>query len=272
MDKFSLGIDEVQTYEDMGLLGPYEVLSIAERRALLGDLLNLIAEKPEFGPEDTGYDISEYFNRLGDDTPWFKSTHMYSKAVRKLASSPRILERVSSILGKDLMLWGAQVIFQKPKVKHKWHIDAESVRWPTVNVWVALQNVTKRSTVSVLTGSHEIESGPRILKEHNEGGRGDEELLSKAQALNPSCELKALLVKNGGFYMFNGKCWHSSCNDTNETRATLLFQYSPPSAEILIPRSFSSHIEWHSYKPPCILVSGTDEYKMNKVVELDTFR
>jgi ectoine hydroxylase-related dioxygenase (phytanoyl-CoA dioxygenase family) len=67
-----------------------------------------------------------------------------------------LLALLKTILGDDIILWGARVIHQEPGVVHDWHTDIESAapHGRFVSVWIGLQNTRKESALSLASRSH----------------------------------------------------------------------------------------------------------------------
>ena len=97
--------------------------------------------------------------RLGE-VHWFK-TYLLSRWVYELVSHPRILDCVESILGPNLLVWGADMFYKPPRSERFTAMHQDSTYWglePSdglVNVWVGLSPSTiKNGCVRVILGSH----------------------------------------------------------------------------------------------------------------------
>ena len=74
---------------------------------------------------------------------------------------------------------------------------------------------------------------------------------------------------NGDALFFQGNLWHYSKNTSENRRSALLLQYTTPDVPIRMPDI--NHLNWplekvQLPKPPCILVSGIDEFNVNRLV------
>ena len=74
---------------------------------------------------------------------WKKSMATVDHNYYAIAKCDRIIEIVSNLIGKDIVLWGARLVWKKPGQLHNWHTDIETYEDGAhkVNVWVALNNV-----------------------------------------------------------------------------------------------------------------------------------
>jgi ectoine hydroxylase-related dioxygenase (phytanoyl-CoA dioxygenase family) len=196
-----------------------------------------------------------------EERPWFKSMHACVPEFYDIAGHPAIVSRVASILGPDILAWGLTATVRLPGQTHRWHVDVEHRRWPGVSVFIGLEGITQKSTLKVITGSHLIDAAPQDLEDRSDGA-----VLKEAMRLSPSSELTAVELKEGEFFIFAGGLWHGSKNTDTKTRVALIVQYSPPSARIEVPLGWKTPVRWLSCSPPCVLVSGTDRFGLNRLV------
>jgi Phytanoyl-CoA dioxygenase (PhyH) len=196
-----------------------------------------------------------------DRRPWFKSMHAYLPAYCRLALHPAIVARVASILGPDVIAWGVATSTRRPGQRHRWHVDVEHRRWPGVSVFIALRNVARGSSLKVISGSHRVDNPPGPS-----GLTSDEQVLAACRKSRPASELVTVELREGEFFIFDGRLWHGSHNRTLRTRTALIAQYARPDAEIAIPLNYDEPIRWHSHRPPCILVRGSDRFGINRLV------
>ena len=198
---------------------------------------------------------------------WQKGMHAVNSETFRLGSDARIVTRVSQILGPDLLLSGSMVINQRPGHFHAWHVDAEQLDWQGVTVWVALANVTARSTMRVVTGSHRIAGRPPT------GGRtgpNDDAVLAEARRHAPDSRILSLPAAPGQFYMLASHLWHSTWNETGKLRHAVIFQYCRPDVPVRWPVRARLHDPLlpikAPYEVPCCLVSGEDHHQKNLLV------
>ena len=97
--------------------------------------------------------------RLGE-VHWFK-TYLLSRWVFDIASHPRILDCVESILGPNLLVWGADMFYKPPSSERFTAMHQDSTYWglepadALVNVWVGLgPSTVENGCVRMIYGSH----------------------------------------------------------------------------------------------------------------------
>jgi hypothetical protein len=193
--------------------------------------------------------------------PWHKSMHAYVPTLCEIASHPAIVNRIASILGPDVIAWGVSTSTVRPRQRHRWHVDVEHERWRGVTVFLGLTNISRRSTLKVISGSHRIPTSPQTI-----GVCSDMDALAASRRLDPSCELVTVEVREGEFFIFEGRLWHASQNTSWKWRSAIIAQYARPDAAVAIPLSFDEPIQWHPQQPPCVLVSGQDRFRVNRLV------
>ena len=128
---------------------------------------------------------------------------------------------------------------------------------------IGLKNVSKESSLKVLSGSHRFNCIPQEL-----GALTDDEVLSIGRSCDPHCRLETIDIREGEFFIFHGRLWHGSHNTGPSVRTAIIAQYSSPDAEVGIPKGWDDPISWHSYRPPCVLVRGTDAFGRNHIVNI----
>ncbi len=204
---------------------------------------------------------------------WQKSIHEKSKNVLSVASNPIILEKIQDILGLNILLWGSCFIKQKPADKHPWHIDLEHRSWDGVTIWVGLKNLNNNTPLSIITYSHIIDDFPQALKDKNIDINNDEDVLAEAKKINSKCELKTFYLKPGEFIIWSGKIWHKTNNLSNKDRESIILQYCSPNNLVKIPLNYDyKNMKWSDDKPICVLVSGKDKDKLNRILEKSSFK
>ena len=145
----------------------------------------------------------------------------------KLAHTKEIIEMISQILGKNIILWGGQ-IFCKPAF-HGMQVPMhqDSHYWPivpmsTCSVWIAADKATKNNgCLTVIPGSHK----DKIYKH---------EINDKNTALNSGINQKILEDKNkdyitlkpGQMSLHDANLVHGSeKNNSKNRRAGIVFRY-----------------------------------------------
>jgi len=247
---------ELSLFSECGWIGPFPLLP-AEIVARLSQAHYAVAT--QFTPaEALGH------TRTGDAferRPWFKSMHAYLSDFCDVACHPSILNKVSAILGPDILIWGQTTTIMAPGQTHRWHVDVEHSAWSGVTAFVGLQNTCRDTTLKVITGSHRIDAWPQQL-----GVGSDFVALAASRCFVPSCELVAPDVHEGDFFIFEGRIWHGSSNTGDKTRIATIIQYARPDASIRIPLNWDAPVRWHPYAPPCVLACGEDRFGLNRLV------
>lgn len=209
------------------------------------------------------YPFGRYENLLDDRFipasmyTWYKSTHEKSKRVAELAKNPEILRVVKKFIGDDILLWGSHFIHQKPGGVHSWHADVEHMNWDGVTVWVGLKNLSPKSSISVMSYTHEFGISPPSYSESTSSEESEKKVLDAAKKLDSRCELKTFYLEVGDFIVWSGKAWHATRNESDLIRHSIILQYSRSNAKVRIPMTYSyPNTQWSTIKPPCLQISG----------------
>ncbi len=168
----SLGADAVRAYEREGYLCPVRVLDggeVERFRAAYDDYERSLGEQLASVPPRDRY-------------VFFAETHAYLPWAFELASHPRVLDAVESILGPDLMIWDSRWFTKKPRdpTYITWHQDGTywALDPPHVcTAWIALsRSLEANGAMKVIPGSHLGENLPHrdTYAEENALARGQE--------------------------------------------------------------------------------------------------
>lgn len=238
---------EIDKFNEKGFAGPFELASEINYNKLL---------KEKYLPKQ-----------------WVKSIHEKSNKVVNLASSQSILEKIKSILGSDILLWSSCFIEQKPGYQHSWHIDLEYKHWKGLTIWVGLKNLDNNTPLSIISHSHNINNFPQALEDKNVNIQSDEDILFEAKKIDPRCELKTFYLKPGEFIVWSGKIWHKTNNFGKKKRESIILQYCSTDNVVKIPVNYDyKNMKWSENRPVCILISGKDNKKLNKVLDKSYFK
>jgi quercetin dioxygenase-like cupin family protein len=240
-------------FEERGYPDPVRVLSSEECEQLRGTIAEVLPETPD----------------------WHKGNAGCSRAFYEAATHHAVIDLVTSLLGEDVLLWGASVISRAPGAVHPWHSDIESSSAPpgkTVSVWMGLRHTTHDSSLLVIPYSHRF--GITVQEARSRVGRkrgeiGDEEILAWARERDGRSRIVNPELTDGEAIAFDGRIWHGSRNTSEETREALLLQYCTPDVTIRIPDL--TQLDWpfryRKFKRPgCIVVSGTAARSANRIV------
>lgn len=243
-------------YLETGCLAPHGILDQREIDCVLEEYRHCAVRHPEIGPDEAG-PIKEYWPQIGKNKIWFKSLHLRLPSVRAVASNPALVDVLGTVLGPDVMLWGSQIIVKRAGERHDWHVDIETLAWNSVNVWIGLENTSRKAGISVITRTHLLQDrledyAQRVAVDRADGSA----VLALAQKQDLKCELYNPLIGVGDAFVFNGRLWHGSINRSAKTRTAILLQYCSPECRVRIPTTFKTPIKWHPYQPPCLMVLG----------------
>ena len=199
---------------------------------------------------------------------WYKSPHEKSEGIIQLATDKNILEKLKNVLNDNILLWGSLFVNQKPNDQAAYHLDVEYGSWNGATVWIGLKNLNKKTSLSLITYSHLLNTAPAELKKKiNLDCNDDQAVLKEAKKLDSRCELKTFYLNPGEFIIWSGRIWHSTLNKSKNTRQSIILQYCTPDNLVKIPTNFDyPDTQWSKTKPPCILISGEDNFNYNKVL------
>lgn len=221
--------------------------------------------------------IAAYLARTDLPAPadWGKGRAVHEPLLYALATRPELLSRVTSILGEDVILWGASAVVRGPGDIHPWHSDIESSdpEGRFVTAWIGIENTSRESALQVISQSHLL--GRTVQQARLERGLRREEatpetMLESVRARYPEADLIQADMTNGDALLFDGRLWHGSDNTRREgRRVALLFQYAAAECAVRIPDL--SQLDWpfklkESPLPPVIEVAGSAVRSPNRVV------
>jgi mannose-6-phosphate isomerase-like protein (cupin superfamily) len=235
-----------------GVAGPVDLLSNAECQSLVRHVLRSDLPAP---------------------LDWPKGRALADRVVYELATMPRILELVRSMLGEDVLLWSAVRVIRRPYQPHGWHTDVEcSVpegRFATV--WIGLQHVSKETGLVFAAGSHRFGKPiQQIAAERGIGKVTDEKVAELAAEMDGNARIERPDITNGQAFIFDGRIWHAGRNDSNTgTRISMLLQYATADTVLRMPLSEDYSWPFKLSAPgrlPALLVSGQDRAGVNRLL------
>ena len=198
-----------------------------------------------------------------DDLLWFKSLHARVPLFAEIASHPALVCRLNQLLGTDVMLWGSSVTVREPGQVHRWHVDVEHRMWRGITAFIGLENIAPGSSLKVISGSHLVGTMPQELRVTD-----DQSATAAAKTVNVRDPVVVEVdLGPGQFFLFDGPLWHGSQNRTSQTRMAVLAQYARPDARVAIPLTSDQPIRRHPSRPPCLMVSGTDRFAINAMLQ-----
>ncbi len=237
---------EIKDFDELGYLGPFKFINSVECEQLL---------KERF--------ISEKLYQ------WRKSIHEKSQKVIDYSSKNLILDKIKSLIGNDVLLWGSEFIVRKPHEDHKWHMDREFILIDGITVWLGLKNLNNKTSISLITHSHKLKTQPYFFNFNDNKNKNDYDklILDEAKKLNPECKLKTFYLEPGELIIWKDRIWHSTKNESQDTRYSIIYQYCKPKYKVKMPIENSyGNVKFSNKDVPCILLNGEDKYKLNKII------
>ncbi|RTL61171.1 MAG: phytanoyl-CoA dioxygenase family protein [Hyphomicrobiales bacterium] len=165
--------------------------------------------------------------------------HVAAPWLIDLARNPKILDVVESVIGPDILLFGASVFAKKARDTRfvSWHQDAAYYGLDPqeeVTCWLGLTDAdSENGCMKVLPGSH------RGADAVHEETYDPENLLGRGQTIRGVDETKAVFmpVKAGQFSMHHERMLHASApNPSDRRRVGIAFFYMPASTRSIIGR------------------------------------
>lgn len=191
-----------------------------------------------------------------------------------LARNDRLVDTVAELIGKDVILWGANLVVRFPNQVHHWHNDLESCGSPGfVSVWMGLRKTDADTSLKVIPGSHQFEKLLyQFASEQNVAREaiGDEKALEWSKTCQPDSHIEYLDTGDGDALLFDGRLWHGSNNRSRfKERIAVLLQYARADLPVRIPKF--GHARWpmeqfSSPKPPCLIVRGSSRGTQNTIM------
>ncbi|AXQ29900.1 hypothetical protein D0B54_14975 [Solimonas sp. K1W22B-7] len=196
---------------------------------------------------------------------WYKGAHVFKGPAFDASTDSAITSRLRSALGENLVMWSSELMLKPPGQPHRWHVDIEAMTWRTLNIWMALRNVTDDSTLRLVPGSHRW--GAMLQNLPDVDLQDEASVLAAARRYDPTAVIQRIPMKAGQFAIFDGRAWHGTENPTARTRTALLCQYSPPAELVRQPLSYGGAANWAEELPACVVVSGSAADSPSRIVE-----
>lgn len=185
--------------------------------------------------------------------------HLIFKFAYRIATNPKILDAVESILGPDILLWGSTFFIKEPHTKSfvSWHQDLRY--WgldsdAEVSAWLALTEVGEgNGCMRFVPGSHQGELIRHIdtFEEHNILTRGQ-----KADVAIDDTDVVSVPLQPGQASFHHGNLLHSSGpNTTDDRRIGFAVNYIAPQVKQVVAKEDFA-----------MLVRGEDKYGNFKLV------
>ncbi len=292
-NKFKFSKEELNKFREQGFAGPFDLYDQDEIRTFYSELRSQV-----FDRTNAAYELDHTSLLAGYDR------HLDIEFFSKHIKQNEIVDRVSSILGPDLICWRSEMFPKYPGDEGTdWHqadnfghaSEAPQVVWPqnasfggAITVWTAVTDCDiENGCLRVIPGTHEemfydeskdMTFNPEIVNKLDKNGEKlgffgyDYRNLQKDPSWVPD-ESKAvpLKMKAGQFVIFWSTLMHASFPNTSKDRLRLGFtaRYVPTSVKIYPNlteiEEYGSTIKLDKYGT--VLVRGKDEFEYNKLLE-----
>ncbi|MEO1774094.1 MAG: phytanoyl-CoA dioxygenase family protein [Pseudomonadota bacterium] len=212
--------DQIAAFRRDGFLCPVAIFSPAEA----ADLRAAYETDERTAPADLPRPARNYF---------LASPHLVMETPRRIATDPRILDVVESLLGPDLLLWDTAYFTKEPGSEKvvTWHQDL--TYWgmgetdQQVTVWVALSPATAASgCMRFVPGSQKT-----ALQPHRETF-ADDNILSRGQEIAvevDEADAVTAALEPGQVSIHHGQVFHASGpNRSDDRRIGLVLNYIRP--------------------------------------------
>ncbi len=276
---------EVEFFEENGFLGPFKIYEPEEAKEILKEVRAKSLDRSK----------ALYDNHVNYDR------HFDIPLLRKHISHPEIVRRLQAIIGLDIFCWRSEFFPKYPGSKGtEWH-QVETFKYTTGNdqlvptirddntpmeltVWVALTDTNKdNGCLKFMPGSHKQwffdeskipDTGRNEIYDPMTSdsaffGYNYSEFKIDSNWEPDESKAAALEMKAGEAVIFTARCMHGSFPNTTKrsTRFGMNARYVP--THVMVYPNQTSFIEHGGYfdlsNYGCVLVSGNDEYKHNKI-------
>ncbi len=235
--EYQLSLEETDQFRQQGYLGPYTLCSPEEMLKIHPEIEKILET-----------DAPDHKRRV-------HNRHLDCPLIHNLATHPKIVHRMVSLYGPDLLLWRTRFFIKEPGAKEiPWHQDFNTlpIEPPIIiSAWIAVDSVTQEnSCLQIVPGSHK-KVIPHVTA-------------TPDMAFNHMCDLNFidtnnyvnLEMKPGEFVLFNERTLHhSEANRSNKRRIGLAVRVILPIVKIF---------KWDTPKHKVIVIHGKDRVKINE--------
>jgi ectoine hydroxylase-related dioxygenase (phytanoyl-CoA dioxygenase family) len=201
--------------------------------------------------------------------------YAYDERCRRLAEDKGIIDQVRRVIGDDVIVWSMSDFSKGMDSIQPWHTDIEPYDrcyGKNVQIWLAVDGVSKNATLQVMTGSHRLMSATWMYPDHvthattvsDKNTFETDTLLPCAQSMDGTSEIVSPVTRDGEFMVLHSHMWHAAESTTlpqtkrfrRAIRVTFahpdcqvgaVYEYNRPDIPPLVPIAAM---------PPVLLVSG----------------
>ena len=220
---------QVASYRENGYLFPLDTFSPGQIDFVCAELEQAYGEAVKLGLEDQWPNLIR------------ANAHYLLPFVYQVATAPRLLDAVESILGPDILLWSAEFFVKKAHSDKivSWHQDL--TYWglgetdDEITAWLALSDSNVESgCMRFLPGSHR-----QPLLPHRDTF-DEANLLSRGQQVDVEVdenEATDVILKPGQLSLHHGHLFHASGPNTSDhDRVGLVFRFLTPGVRQLVAK------------------------------------
>ncbi len=290
---YELTKEQVSTFHQKGWLGPLDTFSVQEVESVKKEI-EAISQIELLGEQKIRTFHNSY---LGFKT--HQNHHLWCKSLSNLFESKRVVHRLNQLGEENLLLWRTGIFHRMPGQEEiGWHqsidyygydvdetkielVFPEGEKPLNLTVWIAFEDITpEMGRLHFANGSHQkrfkpikVPLGQGVYPEEKYQKRSDsgKNLYSKSFAFDENeWEVESVPVKAGQIMIFTEKVMHKApYNRSSKERWAINGRYIRPSVTVFPQRLTDNYIDefgMDTKKHFCILVSGSDDYGINKVV------
>ena len=218
----TLSADEVAHFNREGFISPLDVFDESESADLRRYIDNLLKEVLEAEDGRNSYSINTY--------------HLVCERLWDLITEPRIVDRVTDLLGEEVVCWGSHLFAKMPHDNKTVSFHQDAIYWPltpskTVTVWLAIDDAdAENAAMQFVPGSHL--AGP--LEHQDRGLDGTRVLGSEAQGMEAYPERFLNTLKAGQMSLHADLLLHGSeANGSDRRRAGMTMRFAAASVRLL---------------------------------------
>lgn len=293
---YKLTNTQIDSFHQKGWLEPLDIFSIQEVEFVKKEIesiskIQLLGKQKARIFENNHFGIKTSMNN-----------HFDCKHLCNLFTYQRIIDVLNQLGEKNLLLWRTNISHRMPQQEGvDWHqaieyfgtdvdeTESELIfptgeKFPNITVWIALEDITpEMGLLSFANCSHkERFKGIKVSLEQgfyqqekyykNLEAESDQKQYSKSFNFNENeWEIESIpTVKAGQVVIFTENVMHKvPSNYSSQERWVVIGRYVRPSVTVHPQRltdNYIDHFGMDLRKHFCILVSGNDDYKINKVL------
>jgi ectoine hydroxylase-related dioxygenase (phytanoyl-CoA dioxygenase family) len=200
-----------------------------------------------------------------------RNQHLYSASLVQLVTAPQILDQVRTMLGDNVLLWVAHILSRAPgSGGQAWHSDSINQYIRGLHISVALTDMNRENgCLSVIPGSHLYRTSLWAHEQSKGLDRCDADsivrLADESAPWNAPHSLRHMELSGGQYFFTWGGLWHGvGSNRTKRPRVACVARYCRPDFQCR-DYGFRDDRITQGELQPCVLVSGSDDFRLNEL-------